>query len=160
MTQYIALVANHPLPEIDLSGARMIKIRDMKKMYPITEDFPQQSWHLMDDDAEIYNIPSEEALRKLQIFEWESQPYDLQDYHDKAFVYCVDCSWDEPYVQDLLAYLQQHLTAGHEAELIRFWAGNYEDFQPLKKYEIAANTLTLADFEQWKLQSYVRVKFI
>ena len=77
MTQFTALVSDEELYEVDFTGFRLTTIREMKKLYPLSEGFPEQPWHSFDDDMEILNTPDEKALEKLRISKWLNPPYDL-----------------------------------------------------------------------------------
>ena len=47
----------------------------------------------MPDDAMILHAPDESAFEQLNIFEWDNPPYDLEDYNDKTYVYCIEGNW-------------------------------------------------------------------
>ena len=78
MTLYSVFVANKPLPTIDCTGITEITVKELKKIYPITVDTPEQSWHSMPDDAMILYAPDESAFEQLNIFEWDNPPYDIR----------------------------------------------------------------------------------
>ncbi|WP_043929804.1 hypothetical protein [Bacillus sp. EB01] len=157
MTLYSVLVANKPLPTIDCTGIVEITVKELRKLYPITEDTPKQPWHSMPDDAMILHAPDESAFGQLNIFEWSNPPYDLEDYNDKHYVYCIEGNWSSVFLNDLLNYLKQSIKKEQEAELIRFWAGEYD--RKLKERHINIEEIELHHLENLKSEQYVRIVF-
>lgn len=157
MTLYSVLVANKPLPAIDCTGIKEITVKELKELYPITEDTPEQSWHSMPDDAMILHAPDESAFGQLHIFEWGNPPYDLEDYHEKPYVYCIEGNWSSVFLNDLLNYLKQSIKKEQGVELIRFWAGEYG--RKLKKRRITIEEIELHHLENLKSEEYIRIVF-
>ena len=157
MTLYSVLVANKPLPIIDCTGIAEITVKELKRLYPITKDTPEQSWHSMPDDAMILHAPDESAFGQLNIFKWSNPPYDLEDYNDKPYIYCIEGNWSSVFLNDLLTYLKQSIKKEQQAELIRFWAGVYN--QKLKKRHINLENLELKHLENLKSEEYIRIIF-
>ena len=157
MTLYHALVANEPLPTIDCTGITEITVGELKKLYPITQEAPEQPWHSMPDDARILHAPDESVFERLNIFKWDSLPYDLEDYNDKPYVYGIEGSWNSTFLNDLLNYIKQSIKKEQAAELICFWAG--DGIQTLKKIYINIENIELQHLENLKHESYVRVIF-
>ena len=160
MTQYTAFVADKELHEVDFTGFRLTTVRELKKMYALSDGFPEQPWHSFDDDVELLNAPDENALQKLRISKWEQPPYDLEDYSDKAFVYSVMGSWRDSFLSDLLNYIKQHITAELNVELIRFWAGEYDDLQQLKERIIVIDEIEIENLGQISQENNIRIKFL
>ena len=157
MTLYSVLVANKPLPTIDHTGIEEITVKELKKLYPITEETPKQIWHSWPDDAKILHAPDESAFRQLNIFEWDNPPYDLKDYNEKPYVYCIEGSWNSEILNDLLYYLKQFIKKEQEAELIRFWAG--ETDQNVKKLHITIQEIELHHLVNIEKEHHIRVIF-
>ncbi|MFJ7735585.1 hypothetical protein ACIQ2D_04500 [Lysinibacillus sp. NPDC097287] len=157
MTLYSVLVASEPLPTIDCTGITEITVRELKKLYPITQESPEQPWHSMPDDAKILHASDESAFGRLNIFKWDNPPYDLEDYNYQPYVYCIEGSWNSTFLNDLLNYLRQSIKKEQAAELIRFWAGEYN--QTLKKRQINIEDIELHHLENLKNEKYIRVIF-
>lgn len=157
MTLYYALVANEPLPTIDCTGIKEITVGELKKLYPITEETPEQLWHSMPDDARILHTPDESAFEKLHIFKWDSLPYDLEHYNNKPFVYGIEGSWNSTFLSDLLNYIKHSLKKEQAAELICFLAG--DGIQTLKEIHINMENIELKHLENLKHENYIRVIF-
>ena len=157
MTLYSVLVANKPLPTIDCTGIAEITVKELKKLYPITVDTPEQSWHSMPDDAMILHAPDESAFEQLNIFEWDNPPYDLEDYNDKTNVYGIEGNWSSVFLNDLFNYLKKSIEKEQEAELIRFCAGVHD--RKLKKQHIKIEEIELHHLEYLKSEEYIRVIF-
>lgn len=157
MTLNSVLVANKPLPTIDCTGIAEISVKELKKLYPITGDTPEQIWHSMPDDAMILQAPDESAFGQLNIFEWGNPPYDLEDHNDKTYVYCIAGNWSSVFLNDLLNYLKESIQKEQEAELIRFWAGVYD--RKLKKRHISIEEIELHHLENLKKEEYIRISF-
>lgn len=157
MTLYSVLAANKPLPTIDCTGIAEITVKELKKLYPITEDTPEQPWHSMPDGAMILHAPDESAFGQLNIVECSNPPYDLEDYNDKPYVYCIEGNWSSVFLNDLLNYLKQSIKKEQEAELIRFWAGEYD--RKLKKRHINIEEIELHHLENLKSEQYIRIIF-
>lgn len=157
MTLYSVLVANKPLPTIDCTGITEITVKELKKLYPITIDTPEQSWHSMPDDAMISHAPDESAFEQLNIFEWDNPPYDLEDYNDKTYVYGIEGNWSPVFLNDLLDYLIKSIKNEAEAELIRFVAGVND--RKLKKRHINIEEIELHHLENLKSEEYIRIIF-
>ncbi|WP_155591508.1 hypothetical protein [Lysinibacillus cavernae] len=158
MTLYSVLVAKIPLQTIDCTGIAEVTVREMKKMYPITESTSAQPWHLMDDDARILHAPDESAFGQLNIFEWNNPPYDLEFYNEKPFVYGIEGNWGPQFLEDLLIYLKEHIIPEQSAELIRFWAEDYD--RKLKSRRIIINDIELHHLESLKNEEYIRIVFV
>ncbi|MEK3933854.1 hypothetical protein MKY41_00925 [Sporosarcina sp. FSL W7-1349] len=157
MTLYSVLVANQSLPTIDCTGITEITVKELKKLYPITENTPAQPWHSLDDDAQILHAPDEAAFGQLSIFRWHNPPYDLEDYSDKTYVYGIEGNWGPQFLDDLLHYLKQSLNQEQYAELIRFWAGEYN--QKLIKQRITVEEVELHHLESIKNEQFIRIIF-
>ncbi|MFJ7661749.1 hypothetical protein ACIQXW_05035 [Lysinibacillus sp. NPDC097162] len=157
MTLYSVLVANSALQTVDCTGIAEITVRELKKLYPITESTAAQPWHLMDDDALILHAPDESAFGHLNIFEWGNPPYDLECYSEKAFVYGIEGNWGSQFLTDLLIYLKQHIKPEQNAEIIRFWAG--ENDRKLKNHSINIEEIELHHLEIIQSEQYIRVAF-
>ncbi|WP_427107882.1 hypothetical protein [Lysinibacillus xylanilyticus] len=157
MTLYSVLVANEPLPTIDCTGITEITVRELKKIYPITQESPEQPWHSMPDDAMILHAPDESAFGRLNIFKWDNPPNDLEDYNYQTYVYCIEGNWNSTFLNDLLNYLRQSIKKEQAAELIRFWAGEYN--QTLKKRQINIEDIELHHLENLQNEKYIRIIF-
>ena len=157
MSLYTVLVSDQPLPTIDCTGFEELTVREMKERYPITPDFPKQSWHLLDDDVIILNAPDESAFQKLHISEWDNYPSDLDWYNVCDYVYAVDGNWDEAFREAFLSYLHEHREALIGAELIQFWAGDLE--QVLAEKRIVLADVTDSDLVMIKNNRNIRVQF-
>ena len=157
MTLYSVLVANEPLPTIDLTGITEITVGELKKLYPITPETPEQAWHSMPDDARILHAPDESAFGYLSIFEWENPPYDLAAYNDKPYVYGIEGNWNSTFLDDLLNYVKQSIKKEQAAEIIQFWAG--DSIRTLKEIHINIENIELHHLENIKDENYVRVIF-
>ncbi len=158
MTLYSVLVANSPLQTVDCTGIVEITVRELKKLYPITESTAAQAWHLMDDDACILHAPDESAFGQLSIFEWDIPPYDLEYYSEKSFVYGIEGNWGSQFLADLLIYLKQHIKPEQNAEIIRFWAGDHE--QKLKTVSLKIGEIEMHHLEGIQNERYIRVAFL
>jgi len=158
MTLYSVLVANSSLQTVDCTGVTEITVRELKKIYPITESTTAQSWHLMDDDARILHVPDESAFGHLNIFQSNNPPYDLEFYNEKPFVYSIEGNWGPQFLADFLIYLKQHIKPEQSAELIRFWAEDYD--RKLKSRRITIEEVELHHLEILKNEEYIRVVFI
>lgn len=157
MTLYSVLVANEPLPTIDCTGITKITVRELKKLYPITQETPEQTWHLMPDDAMILHATDESAFGRLNIFKWDNPPSDLENYNYQPYVYCIEGNWNSTFLNDLLNYLRQSIKKEHAAELIRFWAEDYN--QILKKRQINIEDIELHHLENLKNEKYIHIIF-
>ncbi|QTD40329.1 hypothetical protein [Sporosarcina sp. Te-1] len=157
MTQYSVLVANKPLQEIDCSGITEVTVRELKKLYPITETTVEQPWHSMDDDVRILHAADESAFGRLNIFEWHHPPYDLDEYNKKEYVYGVEGNWNSQFVMDLYNYLTRHIKQEQSAELIRFWAG--DGYRPLVERHLSLKAVELHHLESVKDEDYIRIIF-
>ncbi|MFJ7666915.1 hypothetical protein ACIQXI_07390 [Lysinibacillus sp. NPDC097195] len=158
MTLYSVLVADSELQTIDCTGIKEMTIRELKILYPITNDTPIQHWHSMDDDVRIIHAPDEAAFAQLVIFEWQEPPYDLELYHKKPYVYGIGGNWGPQFLDDFLIYLKQHIKPEHNVELIRFWAGEAE--RRLKRRSIHIEEIELHHLEKLEKEQYIRVALI
>ncbi len=158
MTLYSVLVANSSLQTVDCTGIAEITIREMKKLYPITESTPTQPWHLMDDDARVLHAADASAFGNLNIFEWDNPPYDLGVYNEKPFVYGIEGNWGPQFLEDFLIYLKEHIKPEQGAELIRFWAGDCD--KKLKSRRLTMEDVELHHLESLKNEEYIRVVFV
>ena len=157
MTLYSVLVANEPLPTIDCSGIAKITVRELKNLYPITPETPEQLWHSMPDDTKILHAPDESTFGRLNIFQWEDPPYDLEEYNYQPYVYGIEGNWNESFLNDLLNYIRQSIKKEQAAEIIRFWVGDYTYNRTLKEVHINIENIELHHLEHIKNEKYVRV---
>lgn len=155
MSYYTVLVADQKLPEVDYSGFVEMTVREMKELYPITENFPEQPWHSLPDDTKLLNAPDESAFGRLQVFEWGNYPLDLEGYNDRDYVYGVEGNWNKRFMEDLVGYFRQNVEELVGAELICFWAG--DDEQVLKHRHLVLEEATVSELEAVKNARYVRV---
>lgn len=158
MTLYSVLVADSPLQTIDHRDIQEMTIKELKQLYPITEDTPMQDWHSFDDDMRIVHAPDESAFKQLLIFEWQEPPYDLALYHDKNYVYGIDGNWDSQFLDDFFVYLKQYIKPEQKVHLIRFRAG--EGKRILKRRNIHIDEIELHHLEMLEKEQYIRVAFI
>lgn len=158
MSLFTILVADQPLTEVDHSGITKITVRELKKLYPITENTPVQAWHTMDDDAHVLHAPDESAFGQLRVALCNVPPYDLEFYSEKEYIYWVEGNWNEKFLNDFWEYIKKEFSSSQNVELLRFWAGDGE--QKLKKLSIPINEIELHDLEDVKLKDSIRVRFI
>ncbi|KGR78219.1 hypothetical protein [Ureibacillus manganicus] len=158
MSLFTILVADQPLTEVDHSGITKITVRELKKLYPITENTPVQAWHTMDDDAHVLHAPDESAFGQLRVALCKVPPYDLEFYSEKEYIYWVEGNWNEKFLNDFWEYIKKEFSSSQNVELLRFWAGDGE--QKLKKLSIPINEIELHDLEGVKLEDKIRVRFI
>ncbi|MGE7839843.1 hypothetical protein ACQKNX_03535 [Lysinibacillus sp. NPDC093712] len=158
MTLYSVLVADRALQTVDCTGIVEITVRELKKLYPITESTPAQAWHSMDDDARILHAPDESAFRQFNIFEWGNPPYDLKYYSEKIYVYGIEGNWGSQFLADFLIYLKQHIKPEQNVDIIRFWAGDYD--QKLKNFSIKIEEIEMHHLESIQNEQYIRVALI
>ena len=151
MSLYSVLVANKPLPQIDCTGITEITVRELKKLYP------ENNYDGMNDDSKVLHVADESAFSQLNIFQWDNYPYDLDEFNEKPYVYGIDGRWESKFLTDLLNYLRESIKKEHGAELIRFWAGEYN--QKLKKMHLNIETLELQHLEDLSDKEYLRVVF-
>ena len=111
----------------------------------------------MHDDTKVLHAPDESAFSQLNIFKWDKYPYDLDEFNEKPYVYGIEGSWRSKFLTDLLNYLRESIKKEHSAELIRFWAGEYN--QKLKKIHLNIETLELQHLENLSNEEYLRVVF-
>lgn len=159
MTLYTVFVADTQLNEVDHTGIAYISVRELKKLYPITEQFTEQPWHSMDDDAQILHAPDEGAFGKLHIYEWGNPPYDLAEYSDKPYIYGVEGNWNKEFVNNLLHYIKEQLSPEQNVELLRFWAGEIP-LPTLKKRKVSIQEIELMQLQKIAKEHYVRVSFV
>lgn len=157
MSLFTMLVADQPLKEVDHTGIKEITVRELKKLYPITEDTPEQLWHTMDDDALVLHAPDESAFGELCISLCKNPPYDLDYYSEKEYVYWIEGNWKEKFLNDFVDYIKVHITADLNAELLIFWAGDGE--QKLKKRTLHINKVEVQQLESFRQEQYLRVSF-
>ncbi len=139
------LVADKPLKEVDHSGITEITVRELKKLYPITESTREELWHTMDDDARVLQAPDESAFGQLVISLCKNPPYDLSFYNEKEYIYWVGGNWQDKFLTDFVDYIRMHLTASQNVELLIFWAGDGE--QKLKEQSIHINEIEIHHLE-------------
>ena len=151
MSLYSVLVANEPLSTINCTGITEITVREYIKMYP------KQECRVKNDDALILLAPDPLAFSQLNIFKWENHPHDLSRFSDKPYVYGIEGAWGSQFLNDLLHYLKKSIKKEQGTELIRFWAGVYN--QELKKGHITIETLELQHLEDLSDKEYLRVVF-
>ena len=132
----------------------------MKKLYPITEDTPEELWHTMDDDAFVLQAPDESAFGELRITLCDSPPYDLDFYNEKEFVYWVGGNWREKFLKDFVDYIKMHLTASLNAELLIFWAGDGKQKMKRQKIHIEEKCGLVHQLERVRGEEYIRVSFV
>lgn len=112
----------------------------------------------MDDNARILHAPDASAFGHLNIFEWNNPPYDLEFYSEKPFVYGNEGNWGPQFLADFLSYLQQHIKPEQGAELIRFWAEDYD--RKLKSHRITIEEVELHHLESLENEKYIRAVFV
>jgi hypothetical protein len=157
MTLYSVLVASEPLPTIDCTGITEIPVRELKKLYPITQETPEQPWHSMSDDAMILHAPDGLTFGRLNIFKLDKPLYDLENYNYQPYVYGVEGNWDSTFLNDLLNYVRQSIKKEQGAELIRFWVGEY--YRTLSTVHINIEDIELHHLENIKNEKYIRIIF-
>ena len=150
MSLYSVLVANESLPLIDCTGTTEITVKELKKMYP------EQDYNGMHDDSIVIHEPAS-AISRLNIFKWDKYPYDLDEFNEKPYVYGIEGNWESKFSIDLLNYLRESIKKEHSAELIRFWAGEYN--QKLKKIHLNIESLELQHLENLSNEESLRIVF-
>lgn len=158
MTLYTMLVSDQPLKEINLTGITEITVRELKILYPITENSPERIWHTMDDDALIIQAPDESAFHKLAISATGTPPHDLRFYSKKEYVYWVSGIWRDEFITDLSDYIKENIREEHNAELLVFWA---DDCKPgLKKFTLKIDEIQPSQLEMIQQKGHSRAYFI
>ena len=160
MSLFNVLISDSPLKEVDHTGIIEITVRELKKLYPITKDTPQQSWHLMDDDSRILHAPDESAFGELSISACTQPPFDLEFYieGEDEYVYWIGGNWKESFLSDFADYVKANIKAIDNVQLLTFWAGD-------GKQKLKESTMSIADVTPEKLAvigdaSNIRVRFL
>lgn len=135
MSSFTFLVSDRSLKEVDYSGIVEFTVREMKEMYPISETFPEQPWHSMDDDARILNAPDQAAFGKLAVSINENPPSDLVYYTDKEYVYSIQGDWENEFLMNFVDYLKTSIHKDDHAQLLVFWAG--DGIQQLNEHSVS-----------------------
>ncbi|HLP52726.1 MAG TPA: hypothetical protein VK154_17680 [Chitinophagales bacterium] len=95
---------------------------------------------LRDLGGELYTNPSDELIRKLQMYEWEANCYSLTILH-QAGSYYLDSWMHKKYILDML-YLTHFYKTGQKLKRITATAKAYEFNRELVEKDIPAFTPT------------------
>ncbi len=158
MSLFTFLVSDYPLKEVDYSGITEITVRELKRLYPISENTPEQSWHSMDDDALILHASDESAFDELVISICEVPPFDLAFYTEKEFVYWIEGKWKGRFLTDFADYIKAYIKGIENVQLLIFWAGDGE--QKLIERTINIEEIEPSHLEMFKREANVRLKFV
>ena len=159
MSLFHILISDNPLKEVDYTGITEITIREMKKLYPIKESEPAQSWHFMDDDATILHAKDESAFSQLCITKCKKPPFDLLFYTDEEeHVYWIEGGWREQFIPDFKNYVRDYIKATDNVELLIFWAG--DGVQKLKNLELSIMDVSPEQISDLAKSQNVRVQFV
>lgn len=140
MSSFTFLVSDRPLQEVDYSGILELTVREMKEMYPISETFPEEPWHSMDDDTRILHAPDQAAFGKLAVSISENPPTDLAYYTDKKYVYSIQGNWGNEFLSDFADYMKTAIHVEDHSQLLLFWAG--DGVQQLKEQTVTTDQIS------------------
>ncbi|MDN4606230.1 hypothetical protein [Sporosarcina highlanderae] len=158
MSSFTLLVSDSPLTEVDHSGIVRITVRELKKLYPINENTPEEPWHSMDDDARILHAPDQSAFGQLAISVCTNPPYDLDFYSEKEYLYWVSGSWEGKFLTDFADYLKEYIKAEENVQLLIFWAGDGE--QELVEQTVRIDEIEPTQLELFKREDNLRLHFV
>ena len=156
MSSFTFLVSDHPLQQVDHSGIVELTVREMKEMYPISETFPEQPWHSMDDDTRILHAPDQSAFGKLAVSISENPPTDLAYYSDKKYIYSIQGNWGSDFLMDFANYMKTSIHIDDHAQLLLFWAG--DGIQQLKEHTVAIDKIEPDYLEMLEHERNIRLR--
>jgi len=106
MSQFTFIASRHPIPEIDLTDIKKVKIIDIRNK----PNFPASLAHLSDDIEILYGEDGH-TLSGLRVSPCTNPPYDLGHYIRLDFIYWLEGAFDSSTsVQQLIDYLQTFKT--------------------------------------------------
>lgn len=158
MSSFTLLVSDSPLTEIDHSGIAEITVRELKQLYPINENTPEEPWHTMDDAARILHAPDESAFGQLAISVCTNPPYDLDLYSEKEYRYWVSGNWEGKFLTDFADYIKAYINTSANVQLLIFWAGN--GVQELVEQSIHIDEIGPNHLELCRRENNLRLQFV
>ncbi|WP_339252325.1 hypothetical protein NSQ43_01115 [Sporosarcina sp. FSL W8-0480] len=158
MSSFTLLVSDSPLKEVDYSGIAEITVGELKKLYPINENTPEEPWHTMDDDVRVLHAPDESAFGHLTISVCTNPPYDLDFYSEKEYMYWLSGNWNDKFLTDFANYIKEYIKAEENVELLIFWAGDGE--QKLVERTVKIDEIEPSDLEMYKNGDNLRLQFV
>ncbi|WP_152393106.1 hypothetical protein [Paenibacillus guangzhouensis] len=149
MSKYTFIVSNCPLPEIDLTGTVRMKYGEYKKLnIQSTHESILDQLDDMDDEAAILIMESTK-MHHLKIALCTNQPYGLEEYIQKEFIYWLEGSSDDlTWKEQLYAYLKEQQNNMNGLEIWSIWFGDGQ--QDIEKMTIKLSELQRSDLEALK----------
>ena len=88
-------------------------------------------WEKMNPDAKVMLFEKESDLGELVITKGTDFEKNVRWYTNKPFIYTLDFEYSELRAKQLLEYLKENISEGHQLELWLIWLDYKQSIQPI-----------------------------
>jgi len=149
MSKFTFIVSNSSLPEIDLTGTMRMKYGEYKKLnIQSSQESILDQLDNPNDDLEIL-IMDPTKMHHLKISLCTNQPFGLEEYIQKEFIYWLEGSSDDvTWKEQLYEYLKEQKNNKDGLEIWSIWFGDGP--QEIETMKVTLAELQLSDLDALK----------
>lgn len=128
MSIYSFIAADYEIPEVKNSKERIITVQEAIELG--IEAHKYMPWEKMNPDDKIVLFEKESDLGELVITKGTDFEKNVRWYTHKPFIYTLDFEYSELRVKQLLEYLKENISEGHQLEIWLIWLDDKQSIQP------------------------------
>lgn len=143
MSSYSFIATDYEIPEVKNSKKRIITVQEAIELGIKAHKF--MPWEKRNPDEKIVFFEKESDLGELVIKKGTNFEKNVRWYTHKPLIYSIYFQYSELRAKQLLEYLKENISEGHQLELWLIWL---DDKQSIKPNIVNYEELSIGDLEQ------------
>lgn len=128
MSSYSFIATNYEIPEVKNSKERIITVQEAIELGIKAHKF--MPWEKMNPDEKILLFEKESDVGELVIKKGTNFEKNVRWYTNKPLIYSIYFHYSELRVKQLLEYLKENISEGHQLELWLIWLDDKQSIKP------------------------------
>ncbi|MBZ9626150.1 hypothetical protein G9F71_025425 [Clostridium sp. FP2] len=153
MSAYSFIATNYEIPEVENSKKKIITVQEAIELGIKAHAF--MPWENMNPNDKILFLEKESDLDELVITKDTEYEKNVRWYTDKPSIYSVNFGYSELRVKQLLEYLKENISEGHQLELWSIWLDDKQNIEPITCNYEEVSTHNLKQMYDWQDKKHV-----
>lgn len=128
MSSYSFIATDYEIPEVKNSKERIITVQEAMELGIKAHKF--MPWEKMNPDEKILLFEKESDVGELVIKKGTNFEKNVRWYTNKPLIYSIYFHYSELRVKQLLEYLKENISEGHQLELWLIWLDDKQSIKP------------------------------
>ncbi|WP_459481560.1 hypothetical protein [Clostridium saccharoperbutylacetonicum] len=128
MSSYSFIATDYEIPEVKNSQERIITVQEAIELGIKAHKF--MPWEKMNPDEKILLFEKESDVGELVIKKGTNFEKNVRWYTNKPLIYSIYFDYSKLRVKQLLEYLKENISEGHQLELWLIWLDDKQSIKP------------------------------